>query len=272
MLSLDHASFGVQGKTLLHDATLACRPGAVTVLLGPNGAGKTTLLRLLAGLYAPTAGRVQLDGQALHGLDRQTLARARAVLSQEINLAFPMTVEDVVLMGRYPHDGRSTPAHDQRIAQQALATLGLTAFAGRDYATLSGGEAQKVQMARVLAQIWEAPATGSRVLLLDEPVASLDIQYQHQLLRVARQLAREQAIVVTILHDINLALAYADRLVLLKNGRIHRILEQPAALTDELLREVFEVDLRMITNPLTGQLLVVYAGPADSGPKTPGMQ
>ncbi|GAA4048551.1 heme ABC transporter ATP-binding protein [Hymenobacter glaciei] len=262
MLRLDHASFAVQGKTLLHDATLACRPGEVTVLLGPNGAGKTTLLRLLAGLYVPTEGRVQLDGQDLHHLNRLTLARARAVLSQEIHLAFPMTVEDVVLMGRYPHYGRSTPAHDQRIAQQALATLGLTAFADRDYATLSGGEAQKVQMARVLAQIWEPPTAGSRVLLLDEPVASLDIQYQHQLLQVARLLAREQAIVVTILHDINLALAYADRLVLLKNGQIHCILEQPSALTNELLREVFEVDLRVITNPLTQQPLVVYAGPA----------
>jgi iron complex transport system ATP-binding protein len=264
VLSLDHTSFSVTGKILLHEATLACRPGEVTVLLGPNGAGKTTLLRLLAGLYAPTAGRVQLDGQDLHRLDRRTLARARAVLSQEIHLAFPMTVEDVVLMGRYPHYGYSTPAHDQRIARQALATLGLTAFAARDYATLSGGEAQKVQMARVLAQIWEAPTAGSRVLLLDEPVASLDIQYQHQLLQVARQLAREQAVVVTILHDINLALTYADRLVLLKNGRIYRILEQPAMPTDELLQEVFEVDLRVITNPLTRQPLVVYAGPVGS--------
>ena len=264
MLSLDRASFVIQGKTLLQEATLACRPGEVTVLLGPNGAGKTTLLRLLAGLYAPTTGHVQLDGQDLAGLDRNALARARAVLSQEIHLAFPMTVEDVVLMGRYPHHGRSTPAHDQRIAQQALATLGLTSFAGRDYSTLSGGEAQKVQMARVLAQIWDAPTAGSRVLLLDEPVASLDIQYQHQLLQVARQLAREQAVVVTILHDVNLALAYADRLVLLKNGRIHHILEQPSALTDELLQEVFEVDLRVVDSPLTGQPLVVYAGPAGS--------
>ena len=262
MLRLDRASFTIQGKTLLHDATLACRPGEMTVLLGPNGAGKTTLLRLLAGLYAPTTGHAQLDGQHLPNLDRGTLARARAVLSQETHLAFPMTVDDVVLMGRYPHHGRSTPARDQAIAQQALAALGLTAFAGRDYGTLSGGEAQKVQMARVLAQIWEPPTTGSRVLLLDEPVASLDIQYQHQLLQVARQLAREQAVVVTILHDINLALAYADRLVLLKNGRIHHILNEPAALNNALLREVFEVDLRVVASPLTGQPLVVYAGPA----------
>lgn len=268
MLSLDRASFTIQGKTLLHGATLACRPGEMTVLLGPNGAGKTTLLRLLAGLYAPTAGRVQLDGQNLYDFDRSVLARARAVLSQEIHLAFPMTVEDVVLMGRYPHHGRSTPARDQAIARQALATMGLASFAGRDYGTLSGGEAQKVQMARVLTQIWEPPTAGSRVLLLDEPVASLDIQYQHQLLQVARQRAHEQAIVVTILHDINLALAYADRVVLLKNGRIQHIIEQPAALTAEVLRDVFSADLRVVANPLTGRPLVVYAGPAEASPNS----
>jgi len=260
MLSTDHASFEVKGATLLQNASLHCQPGQLTVLLGPNGAGKTTLLRLLAGLYASSRGQVLLDGHPLHTLQPAALARVRAVLSQEIHLPFALSVEEVVLMGRYPHFGRSATAHDHRIAQQALADLGMAAFAQRDYATLSGGEAQKVQMARVLAQIWEAPAAGSRVLLLDEPVSSLDVPYQHQLLQRARQLAREQAIVVTILHDINLALAYADQLVLLKNGRICYALERPDALTEAMLQDVFEVDLRIISNPLTQKPLVVYAG------------
>ncbi|RYU83707.1 heme ABC transporter ATP-binding protein [Hymenobacter persicinus] len=259
MLTADHASFAVPGKTLLHDATLECRPGEVTVLLGPNGAGKTTLLRLLAGLYPPSAGRILLDGQDLRTLASPELARRRAVLSQEIHLAFPLSVEDVVLMGRYPHFQRRPTLLDQQIGRQALADMGMSSFAGRDYSTLSGGEAQKVQMARVLAQIWEAPAAGSRVLLLDEPVSSLDIQYQHQLLRRARQLAREQAVVVTVLHDLNLALTYADRLVLLKDGHIHATLPDPAALTDQLLGEVFGVRMALITNPVTQKPLVIYA-------------
>lgn len=259
MLQLNQASYAIEGKTLLHDATLDCQPGEVTVLLGPNGAGKTTLLRLLAGLYPPSAGQVLLDGRPLPSFESTQLARQRAVMSQQIHLAFPLSVQDVVLMGRYPHFQRSPTQHDQHIVQQALADMGMSAFAKRDYTTLSGGEAQKVQMARVLAQIWEVPAQGSRVLLLDEPVSSLDVQYQHQLLHRARQLAHEQAIVVAILHDINLALSYADRLVLLKNSRIHTVLANPAELTESLLHDVFAVDMRLITNPYTQKPVVILA-------------
>ncbi|MBO0359094.1 ATP-binding cassette domain-containing protein, partial [Hymenobacter sp. BT186] len=207
----------------------------------------------------PSTGQVLLDGRPLSGFDSTQLARQRAVMSQEIHLAFPLSVQDVVLMGRYPHFQRRPTRHDQHIAQQALADLGMTDFAGRDYSTLSGGEAQKVQMARVLAQIWEAPAQGSRVLLLDEPVSSLDIQYQHQLLQRARQLAHAQAIVVAILHDLNLALRYADRLVLIKNGQIYANLANPLDLTEQLLRDVFAVDMHLITNPYTQKPVIVVA-------------
>jgi len=265
MLQVNHVSYAIEGKTLLHDATLACRPGEVTVLLGPNGAGKTTLLHLLAGLYLPSTGQVLLDGQPLHHLNSAQLARQRAVMSQQVHLAFPLSVQDMVLMGRYPHFQRNPTRHDQHIAQQALAHLGMSSFAGRDYSTLSGGEAQKVQMARVLAQIWEAPTQGSRVLLLDEPVSSLDIQYQHHLLQRARELAHEQAIVVIILHDINLALSYADRLILLKNGHIHANLIELAQLTEQVLRDVFAVDMHLITNPYTQKPVVVYPARAENG-------
>jgi iron complex transport system ATP-binding protein len=260
MLQINQASYAIEGKTLLQDATLECRPGELTVLLGPNGAGKTTLLRLLAGLYPPSTGQVLLDGHPLSSINSTQLARQRAVMSQQIHLAFPLSVQDVVLMGRYPHFQRSPTRHDQQLAQQALADMGMSSFAGRNYSTLSGGEAQKVQMARVLAQIWEVPAQGSRVLLLDEPVSSLDVQYQHQLLQRAQQLAREQAIVVAILHDINLALSYADQLVLLKNGRVHTTLLNPVELTEPLLRDVFAVDMRLLINPYTQKPVVVVAG------------
>ncbi|TGE24968.1 heme ABC transporter ATP-binding protein [Hymenobacter aquaticus] len=259
MLRADNVSFQVAGKTLLRNASVECRPGEFTVLMGPNGAGKTTLLRLLAGLYQPSAGQVLYHDSALSTYSAAELARVRAVLSQEIQLAFPLSVADVVLMGRYPHFQRSPARHDQQITQLALAELGMSDFADRDYSTLSGGEAQKVQMARVLAQIWEEPAQGTRVLLLDEPVSSLDLRYQHQLLQLARRFSRRQTIVVAVLHDINLALAYADKLVFVKQGQVHRTLPHPNELDQQTLEEVFGLSMRIITNPFTQKPLVVHA-------------
>jgi iron complex transport system ATP-binding protein len=187
------------------------------------------------------------------------------VLSQEIQLAFPLSVADVVLMGRYPHFQRSPSAHDRAICGQALAELGMSHFADRDYTTLSGGEAQKVQMARVLAQIWEAPTHGTRVLLLDEPVSSLDLRYQHQLLQLARDFSRRHTIVVAVLHDINLALAYADKIVFIKAGKVHSTLPDPGELTAETLEDVFGLTMRIIPNPFTNKPLVLYATPESEG-------
>ncbi|UOQ50960.1 heme ABC transporter ATP-binding protein [Hymenobacter cellulosivorans] len=259
MLRADSVSFQVKDRVLLHEASVECRPGEFTVLMGPNGAGKTTLLRLLAGLYQPSAGRVLYHEKPLSTFSTSELAKSRAVLSQEIQLAFPLSVADVVLMGRYPHFQRSPSAHDQAICRQALDQLGMSSFADRDYSTLSGGEAQKVQMARVLAQIWEAPASGSRVLLLDEPVSSLDLRYQHQLLQIARDFSRQGAIVVAVLHDINLALTYADRLVFIRQGEVYQTLTKPNALTARLLEDVFGLTMHIISNPLTQKPLVIYA-------------
>ncbi|TGE29149.1 heme ABC transporter ATP-binding protein [Hymenobacter metallicola] len=260
MLRAENVSFRVAGKTLLHSASVTCRPGEFTVLMGPNGAGKTTLLRLLAGLYQPAEGQVYYDEKPLTKIPVAELAKTRAVLSQQTQLAFPLSVADVVLMGRYPHFQRSPTAQDRAIAQRTLAQLGMSDFADRDYSTLSGGEAQKVQMARVLAQIWEAPAQGTRVLLLDEPVSSLDLRYQHQLLHIARDFARQHTIVVAVLHDINLALTYADNLVFIRQGRVNCALQHPTALQEQTLEEVFDVPLRIMANPLTGKPLVMYAG------------
>ncbi|PJJ59618.1 heme ABC transporter ATP-binding protein [Hymenobacter chitinivorans] len=268
MLKADNVSFRVQDKVLLSEASVECRPGEFTVLMGPNGAGKTTLLRLLAGLYQPSAGRVLYHDKPLSTFSAAELAKSRAVLSQEIQLAFPLSVADVVLMGRYPHFQRSPSAQDQDIARLTLAQLGMSDFADRDYSTLSGGEAQKVQMARVLAQIWEAPAHGTRVLLLDEPVSSLDLRYQHQLLQIARDFSRQQTIVVAVLHDINLALAYADKLVFIRQGRVHRTLPHPGELDEQTLEEVFGLSMRIIINPFTHKPLVVYA---DSSELPPGV-
>ncbi|KAA9332226.1 heme ABC transporter ATP-binding protein [Hymenobacter busanensis] len=259
MLSAHNVSFRVGPKVLLHDASIDCPAGRFTVLMGPNGAGKTTLLRLLAGLYAPSEGNVLLNRRPLASYPAAELARVRAVLSQETQLVFPLSVQEVVLMGRYPHFRQAPNAYDHVIVQQALEALGMHAFAERDYLSLSGGEAQKVQMARVLAQLWEPLPNQPRILLLDEPVSSLDLNYQHQLLRRAHALSRAGATVVAILHDLNLALTYADQLVLLKSGSVHTTLAAPETLTAGMVQAVFEVPVQLLSNPFSDRPLVVYA-------------
>lgn len=258
MLEIVNGSFRTAGHQLLHPTSARCQPGQLTVVLGANGAGKSTLLHLLAGLHAPTSGQVLLDGHDLAGRSPHWLARRRAMLSQRVQLSFELSVAEVVELGRYPHAAGRPGPHDQAVVQATLAKLGLTALAGRGYHTLSGGEAQKVQLARVLAQVWDAPPVGSRVLLLDEPVTALDPPHQHELLHQARLLARQGAVVVAVLHDLNLALTYADQLLLLGGGQLRYALAHPNQLTEEMLREVYGLPLRLVASPLSGQPLVLY--------------
>ena len=177
MVDLRGIGYHVGDVAILHDVTVRFQPGRFNVILGPNGAGKSTLLRIAAGLLRPSAGEVLYDGVRVESIGDERLARRRAMLSQHIELAFPLSAEDVVLMGRYPHYGRAPRAIDREIVRHTLALVEMTAKAGQAYDTLSGGERQKVQLARVLAQIWRDadgadPATEGRVLFLDEPTSS----------------------------------------------------------------------------------------------------
>ena len=234
MLVAHKLSFQIDGKTLLQPMDFALPAGTVIAVLGPNGAGKTTLMSLLSGHYRPSMGKVSLNGRALDGLPSRTLACVRAVLQQDTSVAFDYTVRDVVELGRYPH--RLHPSRDEAgIVQAALCACKVAHLQDRILNTLSGGEKARAQLARVLAQIWHAPPDGqSRWLFLDEPTAALDLAHQHQVMALARSWAKEQGIgVVAVLHDLNLALRYADHTLVLQQGRLvaegtpHSVLDQP---------------------------------------------
>lgn len=251
MVDLRGIGYRVGDVAILDDVTVRFQPGRFNVILGPNGAGKSTLLRIAAGLLRPSAGEVLYDGVRVESIGDERLARRRAMLSQHIELAFPLSAEDVVLMGRYPHYGRAPRAIDREIVRHTLALVEMTAKAGQAYDTLSGGERQKVQLARVLAQIWRDadgvdPANEGRVLFLDEPTSNLDVHYQLWLLDLARDLLAHDCTVVAILHDLNVALEYGQHFLLLNAGRVAVEAERPDDITPEIVETVFRVRARRV--------------------------
>ncbi|GAO72205.1 heme ABC transporter ATP-binding protein [Comamonas sp. E6] len=190
--------------------------GRFTAILGPNGAGKSTLMSMLVGERAPQSGQVLLDGQALSAHAVEGLARRRSVMPQDCSVAFDFTAQEVVELGRYPH--RHQPSNGEaQIPAQAMALTGVDHLAQRSINTLSGGERARTHLARALAQIWQPPADGAaRWLLLDEPTAALDLAHQHHAMRLLRQWAGQQGTgVVAVIHDLNLALRYADDVLVL---------------------------------------------------------
>lgn len=255
MLRADGIGITYGRAEVLRGASLAVAPGEVVAVLGPNGAGKSTLLAVLAGTLRPQRGAAVLEGRALGDWRPRDLALRRAVLPQHSELAFGFDVLEVVLLGRSPHAGTTTRAADLAVAEACLAEAEVAHLAGRDYTTLSGGERQRVQLARVLAQIGYPRQSGDgegRYLLLDEPTASLDPAHQHATLRTARRVAGEGAGVLAILHDLNLAAMYADRLVVLSRGEVAASGRAAEVITEELVRDAFDLPVHVTRHPTRG--------------------
>ncbi len=229
-------------STLLQGVDLQLAPGEVGAILGPNGAGKSTLLSVLAGLRAPDTGSVTLNGHAVSPTHVHQLARHRAVLPQETAVAFDFRVQEVVELGRYPHHLQPS-RHEAAIVQAAMQATGVADRAQRTVASLSGGERARVQLARVMAQIWEPSADGApRWLLLDEPTAALDLHHQHDTLSTVQRWAREQGVgVLAVLHDPNLALRYADRVWVLESGEVRASGHPAWVLRPALVQQVWQV-------------------------------
>jgi iron complex transport system ATP-binding protein len=222
--------------------TLSFEAGEVVALVGPNGAGKTTLIKVLAGDLVPTGGRVLLDGRPIAAFKPRELALRRAVLPQQTVLQFAFTAREVVEMGRTPRLERGSAERDAAIVARSLARTDATHLAERIYPSLSVGEQARVSLARVLAQ--ETP-----ILLLDEPTAALDLQHQGMVMDLAHEIAREGGLVVAVLHDLNLAAAYADRVVILHDGRLAADGTPWQTLTEGLLSEVFACPILVTTHP-----------------------
>ncbi len=265
MLAADRLSFASDGNELLAEASVTLAGGEVLAILGPNGAGKTTLLKLLARELVPTTGHVTLNGTALSKWNAIELARHRAVLPQAESLRFGFDVRQVVELGRYPWNAGRSP-RENGIVDEAMRATGIARFASRSYLQLSAGERARVQLARVLAQVWEPSPGGARFLLLDEPTASLDLGHQHEVLTAVRRFARSGAGIAMVLHDLNLALRYADRALLMKDGRIDTSGPVRTTLSREPIERVFEVKVELLTSPHSGQPWIAPVPPAaDSG-------
>ncbi|MEQ1438210.1 heme ABC transporter ATP-binding protein [Fontimonas sp. SYSU GA230001] len=239
---LSHAA---GGRALLRDVSLHVHSGEVHAVLGPNGAGKSTLLRLLSGELRAQAGTVECAGRALHAWSPRELARLRAVLPQRDQLGFGFTAAEVVHLGRLPCPDLP-PEQERAIIDAALERTGAGHLRERRYTSLSGGERARVQLARVLAQIWNPVDLGPRTLLLDEPTASLDLAHQHRCLRIAREFAAQGVAVVVVLHDPNLAMSYADTATLLCCGETIAQGTPQAVLSPERLSRIYGVEVELL--------------------------
>ncbi len=259
MLEIQNLVCKIGSRTIVGGVSLSFAPGRLHVIVGPNGSGKSTLLKAFSGEWTPSGGAVSYDGIDLARIDKLSLARRRAVMTQLPELHFPLSVAEIIMMGRYPHFSFSPAPNDRAICEQVMSQLSIQSLSDRDYLTLSGGERQRVQFARALAQIREAPTSGCRYLFLDEPVSSLDIHHQHQLLQLVRGLVKENIVLVAILHDLNLALHYADRMIFMKQGRIVAEGAAPGIVTPALIREVFDIDARLLEDQQSDIPVIVYA-------------
>ena len=243
------------GRALLRGVSLTLRPGQVTAVVGPNGAGKSTLLKLLAGDEAPQEGVVLVDGRPLPGWRPLELARRRAVMAQHASLSFPMNVAEVAALGRLPWHGHAESARDEAAVRAALARAGVAGLAQRAYATLSGGEQQRTQLARALAQLDGAPRPAA--LLLDEPTASLDVAHRLALLHRLRALAADGVAVLVILHELNEAAAAADAVLVLRDGEVAAQGSPATALAPAMLEAVYGLPFTALAE---GLVLPDYGG------------
>lgn len=260
MLKIDDIHYSIGAKQILRGISINFAPGLFHVIVGPNGSGKSTFLKVFSGDQHPQKGLVQFDDRNIFKLQKIALAKRRSVMSQQAELHFPLSVSEIVMMGRYPHFDYQPSAKDKLIYEEVVQDMELTPFLNRDYLTLSGGEKQRVQFARALAQIWEAPQDGSRYLFLDEPINNLDIHYQHQFLQLAKKFTTPHTVTVAVLHDINLAIQYADTISFMKTGELVSTGRPAEVVSAALIKNVFDIPVEIIRHSGLNYPLVIYSG------------
>jgi len=256
LFALDGVEVSFNSTRVLKDISFEIRPGGFLGIVGPNGSGKSTLLRTMVGALRPTAGSVKLDGREVSEIPGREVARRVAVVPQDSSVAFDYTVLEVVLMGRSPHLGRFEleRSRDVEIAAEALKRTNLLHLADRRIGTLSGGERQRVMIARALAQ-------GTEILLLDEPTAHLDINYQVEILHlVARENVEHRKTIVVILHDLNLAAEFCDRLIMLRDGELFASGQAADVITAENVQKVYGTAVWVRRHPTSGKPYVLSLG------------
>ncbi|OXN01166.1 heme ABC transporter ATP-binding protein [Bifidobacterium vansinderenii] len=249
VLELSNVSVSIGERAVLRGVALDVRAGELLALVGPNGAGKSTLLNAITGDVPLTDGEISLFGKPAGVWDSTELAMRRSVLLQSVDVTFPFSVRDIVRMGRAPWEGTAQEMNDDVIVDDAMATTEVTALADRVYASLSGGERGRAAFSRVLAQT--AP-----ILLLDEPTAAMDVKHQEMLMRVGREYAAAGCAVVVIVHALDAAAAWADRVALLERGRLRALGTPEEVLTPQLLSDVYQCPIDVLRHPDGGLIIV----------------
>ena len=244
-IEVKNLSYKIGGKVLLKEVDFTLPKGKMLAIIGPNGAGKSTLLKLLCKELSPSSGDIYIHQQSLTKYTIAELATFRSVLSQQNSLSISLRVEELVMMGRYPHFAQKPMAQDYAIAALALQETGMATYARREYNTLSGGEQQRVQLARVIAQIY---GQENGMLFLDEPTNGLDLLYQQHILQLARKMTMAGFTVISILHDINFACQYADYILLLKDGETVAFGSPQEVVTEKHIETAFQVTIKKIVD------------------------
>lgn len=260
-LVADQLSLAYDGVSIIEQLNLEAPAGRITALVGPNGCGKSTLLRGLARLLKPKGGMVYLDGKAIHTLPTKQVALQIGLLPQSPTAPAGLTVYELVAQGRYPHQSwfQQWSAEDSRCTQDALAITDLTHMADRPLDTLSGGQRQRAWIAMALAQETE-------ILLLDEPTTFLDLAYQLEVLDLLHDLNERGRTIIMVLHDLNQACRYAHHVVAMRNGVIMAQGAPQAVMTPELIKEVFQLNCQIVTDPISGTPLCVPIGRKHQAP------
>ncbi|MBI3681544.1 MAG: ABC transporter ATP-binding protein [Acidobacteria bacterium] len=242
-VEIEGVSYAYNGRLVLDAVSASFEAGELAAIVGPNGAGKSTLLQICTGLRAPLSGACLYQGREIGHWPRRTFAQQVAFVPQTLQMPFPFTAEQVVLMGRSPFgDGLFESAEDIAAAEQAMAATDCLGFRGRDFRALSGGERQRVILAAALAQ-------SPRVLLLDEPTTFMDLKHQVAIYSLLAGLRAQGMLVIAVTHDVNLAAAYADRVLMLKDGRVEAFGPARDVLCEQNIRRVFEVDCALLRQP-----------------------
>lgn len=255
MLKAEHITYKIGKKKLLDDISAEFEPGKINLVIGPNGAGKSTFVKVISGVLSPQRGEVHYEEKNLKEISVQQQARRRAVLSQDIDLAFPLTVSEVVMMGRYPYFSGKPTSKDLDICGETIKFFDLEKFRNRDYLTMSGGERQRVQFARVAAQIWDSDEDACRFLILDEPLTFLDVYYQFDFMNKVEELVKQRNwVVVGVLHDLNLVGKYADYVLLLHQAKRIAWGKKEEVLTKQNIRSVYGLEAEVLITDGTVRL------------------
>ncbi|MEM7194644.1 MAG: heme ABC transporter ATP-binding protein [Pseudomonadota bacterium] len=265
----DDISVSSGNKVRLSNVSLALQPGQLVVAIGPNGAGKSTLLKALSGQLPIQSGSVTLDAIPINEWGKQALARRRAVFSQHTNVAFDFTVEEVIMLGRGPFSHGAETHSDWQMVEQIIDELDLGALRHRICNQLSGGEQQRVQIARVLVQS-DSVSDATGIFFMDEPTSSLDIEHQHQVMDLLRRRTHNGSTVFAVLHDLNLAATYADEIIIVDQGRQIAAGAPWDVMKTDLLDTVFSANFTVVTHPVSGVPALLTSSPI-SGRNTRGV-